>query len=74
MIGTKIFFKGSLWLDIRGSVVPSAEEYRSYAAECLRLAGVMESAEDRARLLRIAQAWHDLAEKIEGQEQPDRDA
>jgi hypothetical protein len=42
-----------------------ADEYRSYAAECLRLAQNVTNSDDRARLLHMAQAWRDLADKIE---------
>jgi len=45
----------------------TAEEYRGYAAECLRLAQEAKTDEDRARLLQMAQAWRDLAERF-----PDR--
>lgn len=43
----------------------SAEIYRSYAAECLRLVQVAANDEDRARLLSMAQAWRELADKSE---------
>jgi hypothetical protein len=42
----------------------AADEYRGYAAECLRLAQEAKTDEDRARLLRMAQAWRDLAERF----------
>jgi hypothetical protein len=45
----------------------SSTEYRGYAAECLRLANAMEREEDRARLLGMAEAWRELAEKLETQ-------
>ena len=48
-----------------GCEVLSAEQYRSYAAECLRLAQQATNAEDRARLLGMAQAWRELADKLE---------
>jgi hypothetical protein len=40
-----------------------ADEYRSYAAECVRLAQRAANDEDRARLLTMAQAWRELADK-----------
>jgi len=46
----------------------AAEKYRSYAAECLRLAQQATNAEDRARLLSMAEAWRELAEKFENEE------
>lgn len=42
----------------------SADEYRRYAMECLRLAHDASDPDDKARLLQMAQAWHDLADKI----------
>ena len=45
----------------------AATEYRGYAAECLRLAHQMGREEDRARLLNMAEAWLELAEKLEAQ-------
>ena len=42
----------------------TAEECRRHAAECLRLAQEAKTAEDRARLLQMAQAWNKLAEKL----------
>jgi hypothetical protein len=42
-----------------------AETYRSHAAECIALAQKTQSSEDRVRLLQIAQAWRDLAERNE---------
>ena len=41
----------------------SANDYRGYAAECLRLAQHAENAGDKARLVQMAQAWQELADK-----------
>ena len=41
----------------------SAEDYRDYAAECLRLAQHAADAADKARLIQMAQAWQELADK-----------
>jgi hypothetical protein len=41
-----------------------ADTYREYAAECLRLAHRAKNERDRARLVAMAQAWRELAEKI----------
>jgi hypothetical protein len=41
------------------------EIYRTYAAECVALAQKTRTAEDRARLLQMAQAWRELAERHE---------
>jgi hypothetical protein len=43
--------------------MPSVDEYLRYAEQCLALAAKSSSAADRARLLQMAQAWRDLAEK-----------
>jgi hypothetical protein len=43
----------------------SVEEYRRHAAECLSLARIAESADDRSRLLQMAEAWRELAERLE---------
>ena len=42
----------------------TAEQCRRYAAECLRLVQEAKTPEDRARLLQMAQAWRDLADKL----------
>jgi hypothetical protein len=43
--------------------MPSVDEYMRYAEQCLALAAKSSSTADRARLLQMAQAWRDLAEK-----------
>ncbi len=45
-------------------IMSSVEDYRGYAAECLRLAQNAADSGDKARLLQMAQAWQDLAEKF----------
>ena len=42
----------------------TAEQCRRYAAECLRLVQDAQTAEDRARLRQLAQAWRELAAKL----------
>jgi hypothetical protein len=39
------------------------DEYRQFALHCLKLANTAASLADRARLLRMAEAWLDLAER-----------
>jgi hypothetical protein len=39
------------------------DDYRRYAAECLALAQQTSNPDDKARLLQMAQAWRDLADK-----------
>ena len=43
--------------------MPSVDEYLQYAEQCLALAAKSSHAADKARLLQMAQAWRDLAEK-----------
>jgi hypothetical protein len=45
-------------------LMASAEEYRRHAAECLSLAQIAESTEDKTRLLDMAEAWRALAERL----------
>jgi hypothetical protein len=40
-----------------------SKKYRRYAEECRRLVGKFESAEDKATLLNLAQAWDQLADQ-----------
>ena len=41
----------------------TVEEYLQYAEECIALAMKAGNSADRARLLQMAQAWRDLANK-----------
>jgi hypothetical protein len=41
----------------------SADDYRLYAEVCVALARKSSNPGDKARLLQIAQAWRELAEK-----------
>jgi hypothetical protein len=43
----------------------SVEEYRRHAAECLSLAKIAESADDRSCILQMAEAWRELAARLE---------
>ena len=45
----------------------SKDECLHYAAECVALAQRASDAADKAHLLRMAQAWRDLAEKQSAQ-------
>jgi hypothetical protein len=45
--------------------MPSDDDYHRYAAECLALAQNTTDPSDKARLLQMAQAWRDLAQKRE---------
>jgi hypothetical protein len=42
-----------------------AEDYRRYAAECLRVAQQLGDSTDKAMLVRMAQKWRELAQKAE---------
>ena len=45
--------------------MPNADEYLQYASECVALARRSSDPETKARLLQMAQAWRELAEKTE---------
>jgi hypothetical protein len=44
--------------------MPTRDEYLRYAEECVALAHKTADADARTRLLEMAQAWRDLAEKL----------
>jgi hypothetical protein len=43
----------------------SADEYHAYAEQCMALASKSPNPGDKARLTQMAQAWRDLAEKLD---------
>ena len=43
--------------------MPSGSDYRALAAECFALAQKTSDPNDRARLIAMAQAWQELAER-----------
>jgi hypothetical protein len=45
-----------------------AEEYRQYAAECLRVAQGTTNSADKIMMLQMAQKWRELAQKAECEE------
>jgi hypothetical protein len=45
--------------------MPSAEDYRRHASECIRLAQNAQNPGDKALLLRMAESWLRLAEQAE---------
>jgi hypothetical protein len=47
----------------RGGVMTTAEEYRRYAAQCLDLAARASNPNDKARLVQMAQAFLELADR-----------
>jgi hypothetical protein len=50
--------------------MPSAEDYRQYAAQCLALAQQVSDPDARAHLLEMAQAWRELADKAQNPRAP----
>ena len=44
-----------------------ADEYRRYAAECIRVAQTTGNPNDKKMMLEMAQKWRELAEKVERQ-------
>ncbi len=51
-----------------GRVMTRAEEYRRYAAECVRVAQQTNHLENKALLLRMADKWRELASRTEESE------
>jgi hypothetical protein len=47
------------------SQMKSSKEYRSLAAECLRLAATTDDANSYAQYVALAQMWNDLADEAE---------
>jgi hypothetical protein len=45
--------------------MPSADDFRRYAAESVALAQRMSDPADKAHMLQMAQAWCELADKLE---------
>jgi hypothetical protein len=45
--------------------MPTAEQYRRYAAECTRLALQWNDVEEKDLLLQMAERWRQLAERAE---------
>ena len=43
----------------------SPDELRSYAVDCARLAKAATESHDKARLLNMARAWTDLADRLD---------
>jgi hypothetical protein len=45
-----------------------AEQYRRYAAECVRVSQLASNPADKTMLLEMAQKWRELADRAERQE------
>ena len=52
----------------------NADNYRRYAAECIRLAQQLRDPAETALLLRMASVWHRLAERVENEADDEGDA
>ncbi len=47
----------------------TAEDYRNYATDCLRLAKTTQVQDSKTILLEMAQRWYDLANKLDRDEE-----
>jgi hypothetical protein len=54
--------------EILGAGMASADEYREYAEQCMALASSASDISDKARLMQMAQAWRDLAGKLDAKQ------
>ena len=55
--------------------MPSADEYYEYVEQCIALAAKCAHPGDKARLLQMAKAWRELAERLEAsQNSPVKDS
>jgi hypothetical protein len=50
-----------------------SKRYRHYASECLRLAQLAPTSQEKDLLLQMAEAWRRLAEQAESSRKPDPD-
>jgi hypothetical protein len=48
-------------VSLRKAGMTSAEQFRDYAADCVRVAQQLDNPIDRATLLQMAKVWRDLA-------------
>ena len=48
-----------------------AEDYRRYAAECIRIARATNNAQEKATLIKMAEKWRQLAEKADHERGPE---
>jgi hypothetical protein len=55
---------------IFGVVVATSDEHRELAAACLRLAQEASDEHSRSLYLKMAEAWHALAEREEARNEP----
>jgi hypothetical protein len=45
--------------------MPKGDDYREFAAECLRVAQQLKDPVEKAKLVHMAQIWRELAEKAD---------
>jgi hypothetical protein len=57
-----------------GSGMASADEYDEYAEQCMVRATKSSNPADKARLLQMAQAWHELAAKLDAKRPTEKDS
>jgi hypothetical protein len=55
--------------EIRGAVMSKADQYREYAAACVRLARRTKDDNEKALLLQMAESWRRLADRAKQQDQ-----
>jgi hypothetical protein len=64
IIGTLCFDATFIVRDLGGGIdLSTADEYRRYAAECMALAERLASPDDKSRLIQMAQAFLELADR-----------
>jgi len=59
---------GWVLLKVLGWKMTRGEQYRQYAAECIRVAQQIQSPRDKTTLLDMAQKWRALAAKVEAED------
>jgi hypothetical protein len=53
---------------VLGGIMTRGEEYRQYAAECIRVAQQIQNSNDKTMLLDMAQKWRALAAKADSED------
>ena len=74
VFGEQIACGGITRENLGPACMASADEYREYAEQCIALVTTAFHPGDKARLLQMAQAWRDLADKLDAfQNKPPKD-
>ena len=55
----------ALWVSCRAVYMSDPEKYRHHAAACLQLAARTSNSTQKAHLLEMARAWHNLIDQAE---------